>query len=367
MALQFSYPDVSSYSDFDNHETLLRAEDPETGFKTFIAVHSTLMGPARGGCRYWPNYANDEAAIKDVLRLSKGMTFKTTLANLEYGGGKTVIVGQPGTKNPSRETMISLGHALNELGGIYETGEDVGTRTDDFKIAGTVTDFVRTRSVELANATDLPGGTPLYTAHGIYYGIKAAVKHKLGQDDLKGVRIAVKGLGNVAAPLCEFLHKDGALLTVTDIDENKMRYAADKWGATIVTPEEIITQDVDVYSPCALGGDVNDETIDTIKAGIIAGAANNQLARPEHAQILHEKGILYAPDYGINAGGVINVVMVGNTHDEVMERVRGIGDTLGEIFERSDKENKNTSDMADALVLERLAARAASKNHKACA
>ncbi len=354
MALEFSYPDVKHFEDYDNHETVLKAEDPETGFKCFIAVHNTLMGDARGGCRYWPHYMSEEAAIKDVLRLSRGMTFKTTLAGLEYGGGKTVIVGKPGTKNPDEATMLALGHALNEMGGIYETGEDVGTRTSDFEIAGQVTDFVRVRSVALAAAKDLPGGPPLYTAHGIFHGIKAAVKYKLKQDNLNGVRLAVKGLGNVASSLCQMLYDEGAILTVADIDEEKMKNAAEKWNAKLVSPDEIISQNVDVYSPCALGGDINNETIDTISARIIAGAANNQLTRPEHAQQLHDRGILYAPDYAINAGGVINVVLVGYTHDQVIEHVARIGSTLLEIFERSDTENMSTADTADAIVMERL-------------
>jgi leucine dehydrogenase len=366
MALKLSYPDVSRHPDFDNHETVLRAEDPDINFKAFIAVHNTLMGPARGGCRYWPNYNDESEAIGDVLRLSRGMTFKTTLAGLEYGGGKTVIMGKPGTTNPTPDIMKALGHALNELGGIYETGEDVGTRTSDFVIAGTTTDYVRVRSVEKAGAKDLPGGPPLYTAHGLHSGIKAAVRHKFGAGNLEGIRIAVKGLGNVAWPLCEFLYKDGAILTVADIDQGKVRSAVEKFGAKSVSPDEIIAQDVDVYSPCALGGDINDDTIDTIKARAIVGAANNQLKTMDHAQKLHDKGILYAPDYASNAGGVINVVLVGYSHEHVLERVQGVGRTLQEIFERSEAEDTNTAAVADAIVLERLAAATPARKSNAC-
>ena len=365
MALSFSYPDLSGHPDFDNHETVLKAENPDINFKTFIAVHNTQRGPARGGCRYWPHYPDEHAAQKDVLRLSRGMTFKTTMANLPFGGGKTVIMGTPGTPRPTPEIMKSLGHALNELDGIYETGEDVGTLTQDFKIAGEVTEHVRVRAVERASAKDLPGGPPLYTAHGVYTAIKASVAYKLATDSLKDVRIAVKGLGSVAKPLCDMLHKDGAVLTVADIDPEKIKMAQDSWNASVVSPEDIIAQDVDVYSPCALGGDINDETIDLIGAKIIAGAANNQLARRDHAQNLHDMGILYAPDYACNAGGVINVVMVGNTHEEVMAKVREIADTLHEIFERSEKQNKNTSKVADEIVMERLNGNASAQT--ACA
>ena len=357
MAIEFSYPDVSWHPDFDNHQTVLKAEDKDIGFKAFIAVHDTTLGPARGGCRYWPNYADETEALKDVLRLSRGMTYKCTLAGLPFGGGKTVIMGPKDTERASPEIMHALGHMLNELDGLYETGEDVGTRTSDFKIAGEVTEHVRVRAVERAGAADLPGGPPLYTAYGIYYGIQSAAKAKFGSDNLKGVKIAVKGLGNVSEPLCKMLYADGADLMFTDIADYKMELALkDMPRAKTSTVDKIMFEDVDIYVPCALGGDINDETIDKIKAKIIAGAANNQLASPKHAEILHERGILYAPDYAINAGGVINVVMIGLTHDEMLKKVSNIGHTLDEIFARSKAENTNTAIVADQIVQERLAA-----------
>lgn len=357
MAIKFSIHDAGGHPDFDRHETVLMAEDPSIGFKTFIAVHNRVLGPARGGCRYWSNYADETAALSDVLRLSRGMTYKCALAGLEYGGGKTVIIGKPGTTKPSHEIMLALGHALNKLGGIYETGEDVGTSTEDFRIAGKVTDFVRIRSIEKAGAIDLPNGPPYYTAQGIYFGIKAAVRHRLKQNDLKGVRIAVKGLGHVAMPLCGLLHDDGASLTVTDIDPAKVQQAQELYNAKAVSPDDIMSVEADIYSPCALGGDLNEINIETLKAGIVAGAANNQLASPDQAQNLHRRGILYAPDYCINAGGVINVVLVGSTHAQVMARTAQIGDTLGSIFRMSDMHDTNTALIADAMVRERLAER----------
>lgn len=356
MALTFSYPDLGKHEDFDNHETILKAEDPEIGFKAFIAVHSSVMGPARGGCRYWPNYADENEALKDVLRLSKGMTYKCTLAGLPFGGGKTVIMGPKGTERASREIMHALGHMLNELDGLYETGEDVGTRTSDFQIAGEVTEHVRVRAVERAGAVDLPGGPPLYTAYGIYYGIKSAAKAQFGSDNLKGKRIAVKGLGNVSEPLCKMLYADGADLMFTDIAEYKIQAALkDMPDAKTSTTDAIMFEDIDIYVPCALGGDINDDSINQIKAKVIAGAANNQLAKPIHAKMLHDKGILYAPDYAINAGGVINVVMIGLSHEEMLNRVQVIGSTLDEIFMRSKAENLDTASIADKIVHERLA------------
>lgn len=357
MALTFSYPDVSWHEDFDGHEKVLKAEDPDIGFKAFIAIHNSTKGPARGGCRYWSSYANETEALKDVLRLSKGMTYKTTLADLPFGGGKTVIMGVPGTSNPTPEIMHALGHMLNELDGAYETGEDVGTRTSDFKIAGEVTEHVRVRAVERAGQQDLPGGPPLYTAYGIYYGIKSAAKAKFGTDTLKDIKIAVKGLGNVSEPLCKMLYADGADLMFTDIADHKIGMALkDMPNAKTSTVDNIMFEDVDIYVPCALGGDINDDTIERIKAKVIAGAANNQLAKPKHAKMLHDRGILYAPDYAINAGGVINVVMIGLNHEQMLERVKVIGHTLDEIFARSNSENTDTATIADMIVQERLAA-----------
>lgn len=361
MTIQFSYPDVSSHPDFDGHETVLKAEDPSIGFKAFIAVHSTVMGPARGGCRYWPNYRDENDAISDVLRLSRGMTYKTTMAGLPFGGGKTVIMGPKGTQNPSPEIMRALGAMLNELDGIYETGEDVGTRTADFKIAGEVTEHVRVRAVERAKQIDLPGGPPLYTAHGVYRGIRAAAKEKFGTDVLHGLRIGVKGLGNVAWPLCEMLHRDGVKLSVADIDPAKTAAAEEKFEAKVIAPEDIIFETLDIYTPCALGGDINDTTITGIEAPVIAGAANNQLEHPMHSLMLHKKGILYAPDYAINAGGVINVVMIGLDHEHMMHHVDIIGNTLDEIFQRSRMKNQDTATTADEIVQERLSAASGDK------
>lgn len=355
MGLEFSTPDVSDHPDFDGHEKILHAEDNAIGFKAYIALHNTSRGPARGGCRYWSRYANENDAIADVLKLSRGMTYKTVLADLPYGGGKTVIIGPPGTQKPTADIMHALGHMLNELDGHYETGEDVGTSTEDFKIAGEVTEHVRVRAVERAGAYDLPGGPPLYTAYGVYYGIKAAAKAQFGRDDLAGLRIAVKGLGNVSEPLCKMLYADGIELTFTDIADHKIALALEdmpKARASYV--DQIMFEDVDIYVPCALGGDINNDTIDRIKARVIAGAANNQLSHQDHAQMLHERGILYAPDYAINAGGVTNVVLIGLSHEEMLRRVSVIGETLDEIFTRSKTQNLNTAVIADKIVQERL-------------
>ncbi len=365
MALQFSYPDISKYPDFDNHETILEARDRNTGFHAFIAVHNTSLGPARGGCRYWPHYRNASEAISDVLKLSRGMTYKSAMANLPYGGGKTVIIGQTDAKKPDQQTMHALGHMLNELnknGEIYETGEDVGTNTSDFKIAGEITDYVRVKSFERAGAIELPGGPPLYTAHGVFYAMKAAAKHKLNYDNLRGVRVAIKGLGNVARPLCDLLHKDGAQLIVADLDPAKVEDVVKNCNARAVGCDEIMSQDCDIYAPCALGGDIGDDMIANLKASMIVGAANNQLQSQGHAQILHERDILYAPDYAVNAGGVVNVVLMGLNHDQLINKVSKIENTLLDIFTRSKTENINTSEIADMIVRERLRMKAADKN-----
>lgn len=362
MTLKFTYPDVNWHQDFNNHEKVLKAEDADIGFKAYIAIHNTALGPARGGCRYWAHYRDENEALGDVLKLSRGMTYKCTLADLPFGGGKTVIIGQPNTERATPEIMHALGHMLNELGGLYETGEDVGTRTSDFKIAGEVTEHVRVRAIERAGAKDLPGGPPLYTAYGVYYGIKSAAKARFGTDNLAGVKVAIKGLGNVSEPVCKMLYKDGADLTFSDIADYKLDLALqDMPNAKTASVEDIMFTDSDIYVPCALGGDLNEQSIEKIKAAVIAGAANNQLAHANCAQMLHDKDILYAPDYAINAGGVINVVMIGLNHEQMLNHVRQIGTTLDEIFERSKADNMNTAAVADQIVKERLTQAEATK------
>lgn len=380
-------PRFAANGEYDGHEQVIFAEDPDIGFKAFIAVHNTARGPALGGCRYNLSYVSDDDAITDVLRLSKGMTYKNSLAGLDLGGGKSVIVGVPGHAKPTADMMKALGRAVESLKGAYVTAEDMNTGEAEMMAAWSETKYVT--GIPLANVAaaqfpagfdpaTLPDANPSpYTAQGTYWGIRAAVKHKLGRDDLKGVTVAVKGAaGAVGSTLCGLLHENGAALVVADMDLNehtpeklkdvarraqeKLAALAGKYGAKVVSADDIMTVQADVYAPCARGGDINDGTIATLKAGIVAGCANNVLEQPRHAQALHEHGILYAPDYAINAGGVICAGMQHlwhahpdqypvPTHKGILERVEHIYDVLLEIFDRARREGRNTAAVADAL------------------
>ncbi|RHW77253.1 amino acid dehydrogenase [Colwellia sp. RSH04] len=330
--------------DFDNHEQVVFCSDEESGLKAIIAVHSTKLGAAVGGCRLW-DYASDEEALIDVLRLSKGMTYKNALAGLSMGGGKSVIIGD--AKSIKSDTLFkAFGNALNGLNGRYLSAEDVNITTTDIAIANTVTPFV--------TGTEGKSGNPApFTALGTFLGIKASVKHKLNRDDLTGLTVAVQGLGSVGFALCEHLHKAGAKLIVTDISSESLDKAATTFGATVVGLDEIYHQEVDIYAPCALGATINDETIDQIKAKIIAGCANNQLAESKHDQALVERGILYAPDYVINAGGIINVSFENDyCAEKSTKKVEEIYNTLLKIYTKADNDKRPTGIIADEMAQE---------------
>lgn len=348
MTLILDHIDVSAHPEFDHHRTVLKAADPATGLRAFIAVHDTTLGPALGGCRYWTGYASEDEAITDVLRLSRGMTYKNALARLDLGGGKAVIMGNPGEGRPSREQLLAFGRAVESLQGDYITAEDVGVCVADMLVIREVTEHVRGLPSDDAAIT---GGDPSpFTAYGVFLGIQASVKHKLGRNSLEGLKIAVSGLGNVGMDLCRRLDDAGALLYVADIREEALKKAIAEFSAVPVKPEDFMALDVDVLAPCALGGIVNDDTIDAIKAPIIAGAANNQLKRPEHGETLYQRGILYAPDYVINAGGVISVAMSGTPVDVTMERLEELGETLAAIFRQSERLNLPTYKVADKIA-----------------
>jgi len=336
--------------DFDNHEQVVFCSDDKTGLKAIIAVHNTVLGPAAGGCRFW-DYANDEAAITDVLRLSKGMTYKNAMAGLKLGGGKAVIIGDP-KKIKSEDLFKAFGTAVNNINGRYYTAEDVNITTADMAVVNQVTDFV-------AGLDGKSGNPAPFTALGTFLGIKAAVKFKLGKDDLAGIKVAVQGLGSVGYNLCEQLHAAGAELIVTDINQAALDKAATELNATVVGLDDIYAQDVDVFSPCALGASVNDDTIDQLSASIIAGCANNQLAQAKHDQILKDKDILYVPDYVINAGGIINVSLEiypePYCSDEATRLVEKIYDTLMTVFIKAAEENKPTGIVADEMAREIIA------------
>ena len=341
---------VFSQAEYDDHEQVVFCSDKESGLKAIIAVHNTNCGPGVGGCRFW-DYQSDEEALVDVLRLSKGMTYKNALAGLNFGGGKAVIIGDP-KKLKSEALFRAFGRALNNLNGTYYSAEDVNITTGDIMIAHQETDFV----VGLEGKSGNPAP---FTALGTYLGIKAAAKHKFGSEDLKGIKLSIQGLGSVGMYLCEHLHKEGAELYVTDINPSAIAEAEEKYNATAVELDDIYAVDVDIYVPCALGATINDNTIPQLKAKIVAGCANNQLAEPRHGHVLKELGILYAPDYAINAGGIINIFFEqdenGYDADKATAKVGEIYQTLIDIFERADKENKPTHEIADVIAQEIIA------------
>lgn len=338
---------VFNQVEFDNHEQVVFCSDKESGLKAIIAVHSTKLGPAVGGCRLW-DYAEDQDAVYDVLRLSKGMTYKNAVARLPFGGGKSVIIGDAKTVK-SEALFRAFGKHLERLGGSYYSAEDVNITTGDVMMMHKETNYVLGLEGKSGNPSP-------FTALGTFLGVKAAYQHKFGHQDLSGVKVSVQGLGAVAYTLCKYLHEAGAELFVTDINEESVARVVNDFGATAVAIDEIYDLDVDVYAPCALGATINDETIPRIKASIIAGCANNQLAEPRHGDVLREKGVLYAPDYVINAGGIINVYYETKPegYDEALstKHVEGIYDTLAEIFKRSDEEQKSTHIIADELAQE---------------
>ncbi|TMM41936.1 Leu/Phe/Val dehydrogenase [Colwellia ponticola] len=330
--------------DFDDHEQVIYCSDDASGLKAIIAIHSTKLGAAVGGCRMW-DYVSDEDALVDVLRLSKGMTYKNAMAGLSMGGGKSVIIGNA-SKIKSDALFKAFGEALNRLNGRYLSAEDVNITTHDIAITNSVTPYV--------TGTESKSGNPApFTALGTFLGIKASVKHKFNRDDLTGLKVAVQGLGSVGYQLCEHLYQAGVELIVTDINQASVESAVAKFNAIAVGLDEIYDQDVDIYAPCALGATINDETLSRLKASIIAGCANNQLAQPRHDHALVERGILYAPDYVINAGGIINISFEENYHREKsIAKVGEIYHTLLDIYAKADAQNKPTGVIADEMARE---------------
>jgi leucine dehydrogenase len=307
----------------------------------------------------WP-YANEAAALTDALRLSRGMTYKSALAGLDYGGGKSVILGDP-RHDKSDSLFRAMGRCVESLGGRYTVAEDVGISVPDVETMGRETAHV-------AGITSGGAGDPSpATAYGVFMGIKAAAKHRLGADKLSGLRIAVQGVGHVGYYLCQYLAAEGAELLVADIAKESLGRVVKEFDAHVVAPEAIAAAAVDIYAPCALGATINDETLPLLQAAIVAGSANNQLAEARHGEALRQRGILYAPDYVINAGGVINISHEGPGYDEAkaFTHVARIHDTLLEIFRRADTAKMATSDAADRLAEERF--RKAPAKHTAAA
>ncbi|CUS48970.1 MAG: leucine dehydrogenase Ldh [Idiomarinaceae bacterium HL-53] len=343
------------HKEFDNHEEVVFCHDKESGLKAIIAVHDTTMGPSLGGTRMW-NYSSSAEALTDVLRLSRGMTYKSALAGLPLGGGKAVIIGDAKTQK-SDALFKAYGRFVDSLGGKYITAEDVNIRTSDIAVVATQTRYV-------AGTEGKAGDPSPHTALGTYLGLKAAAKHAFGNEDLKGIKIAVQGLGAVGYDFAEYCAKDGAQLYVCDVNQESVDRAVRKLGAKAVSIDEIYDVQADVYAPCALGATVNDDTLKRIKAKVIAGSANNQLATPAHDRIVKDMGILYAPDYVINAGGVIHVCSeaASFSFEETAARVRNIYNTLDKIFARATAEDRPTGEIADEMAREILAAKAAEKS-----
>jgi leucine dehydrogenase len=343
---------VFEAADFDHHETVAFFDDKRTGLKAIIAIHSTALGPACGGTRMYP-YANGDAALADVLRLSRGMSYKSAIADLPLGGGKAVIIGNPAT-DKSEARLLAYAEAVNALGGRYITAMDVGMVPADMPVIARGTPHIA--------GYDQPGKTggdsgPL-TALGVFVGLKAAVKHRLGADTTRGLTVAIQGLGKVGMGLAKQLHEEGAKLVVADTNAEHVKRAVETFGAKAVSPGDIVTVECDVLSPNALGAILNDDTIPRLHAQVIAGGANNQLARDEHGAALKARGILYAPDYVINGGGIIRVAgqIFGWDDSEIRRRVLNIAPTLAQIFRRADALNEPTNIIADRMAEERMAA-----------
>lgn len=342
------------HHEFDQHKEVVFCNDEKSGLKAIIAVHNTNLGPSLGGCRMYP-YASSDEALTDVLRLSKGMTYKAAMANLKQGGGKAVIIGDP-RKVKNKEMFEALGDFVQKLGGDYVTAEDSGVSVSDLQATAERTEFVAGIKAKFTYDGSPADGNPAPgTAYGVFVGLKASVEYALKRD-LSGVKVAIQGLGHVGYRLAKHLHEAGAELFVTDIFPEQLEKAKEEFGATVVGPDEIFGLDVDVFAPCALGAIINADTLPQIKAKVIAGAANNQLAHEEVGIEVRQKGILYAPDYVINAGGIIDIYhqTQDGTPDDLKQHLEAIGDTLVEIYARADETNEATNFVANKIAEERI-------------
>ncbi len=330
------------------HEQLVVCHDTASGYRGIIAIHDTTLGPALGGTRFW-NYATDEEAIIDALRLARGMTYKNAVAGLNLGGGKSVIIGN--NRTPQRESLFRAhGRFVDSLGGRYVTAEDVGTSTGDM-------DFVHMETNYVAGLAGASGDPSPVTAHGVFRAIQASAHKRWGSDSLEGKSIAVQGCGNVGHHLARALHRAGATLIVSDIDAERVARVVADTGARAVASDEIYGQSVDIFAPCALGAVINDTTLPQLRCEIVAGAANNQLLEDRHGDELESKGILYAPDYVANAGGVINVYseLAGWSHERALRKADEIYHTISNVFEIAELDGIPTYRAADRVAERRIA------------
>ncbi|MBI3610237.1 MAG: Glu/Leu/Phe/Val dehydrogenase [Nitrospirae bacterium] len=334
----------------EGHEQLVVSTDPETGLRAIIAIHSTLLGPSLGGCRFWFYKTFDEAAA-DALRLSRAMTYKAAICGLNLGGGKAVISARPEEKTPA--LLRAFGRAVDSLAGLYFTAEDVGMTLSDLDVIREVTRY----------ATGIPedrggsGDPSVMTARGVLHGMRRCLIEVFGSDSFRGRTVAVQGLGKVGRHLVELLHREEADLIVSDLDASRVRDVTSKMEAKVLPPSRIPAAACDIFAPCAMGGVLNSVVIPKLRCRIVAGSANNQLAMAEGARRLQKRGILYAPDYVINAGGLINIAceMEGYRKDRAEERVAGITENLARVFARAKEEKITPLEAADRLAEERLA------------
>jgi leucine dehydrogenase len=343
--------EVFDMREFDGHEMVLFGHDAPTGLRAVIAIHSTMLGPAAGGCRMWP-YATTTDAVSDVLRLSRGMSYKNALAGLPFGGGKAVIIGDPRTAKTA-ELLAAFGRMVDSLRGRYVTAEDVGTTTADMTQIASVTRYV----AGLGRSPGEAGGDPApKTALGVFLGIQAAVRFRLSAGDLSGLTVAVQGAGGVGYHLCRLLSAAGARLKVADVLPSAVARVCDEFKATPVATVRVLEEDAEVLAPCALGAVLDARSIARLKVAVVAGAANNQLAHGQDGEALRAAGILYAPDYVINAGGIISVAReyYGGTEAQVLDDINGIPARLTEVFERARRESRTTNEIADRMARERL-------------
>jgi len=334
-----------------SHEQVVFCQDNKTGLKAIIAIHDTTLGPALGGTRMW-DYKNEKDAVNDVLRLSRGMTFKAAITGLKLGGGKAVILGDAKTQK-NEALMRRFGSFVNSLNGKYITAEDVGMSTDDMRFVKMETDFVTGIPIEMGG-----GGDPSpVTAYGVYMGMKAAAKFKWGTDSLEGKTVLVQGVGHVGENVVKHLTEEGAIVLINDINEDNIKRVCDLYNPQVISGDSLYETEIDIYSPCALGATLNDNTVFKLKCEIIAGAANNQLDdEVKHAEILKDLGILYAPDFLINAGGLINVYseLNGYNRQDALAQTKKIYNTTLEIFEKAEKESITTHSAALIIAQDRI-------------
>ena len=337
------------HPEFDGHERVLFAQDAASGLNAYIAIHSTALGPGFGGCRFYP-YASSADALTDVLRLSRGMTYKAAICDLPYGGAKAVIIGDPKT-HKSEDLLLAMGRLVDSLGGAYITADDVGTTLADMAV-------MRRTTYHTVGASAAAMAPLAVTGYGVYCAIRAADEEILGRSDLEGLKVAVQGLGNVGMPLCGYLHKAGSSLVVSDFDAARVERAKAEFGAKGVGLDEIFDQDVDVFAPCATGAIINDETIPRLNASIVCGGANNQLKASRHDEALARRGIAFIPDYLANAGGVIDFYQesIDDSPQAVLAATGRIYDITRDVLRRAKAEARTPLSVADDIARSRLQA-----------